>query len=51
MISAIDFSEYKLNGKYYSGSERKEGISIDGEDYMIKYQKKSLTTAPVFFLI
>ena len=41
MISAIDFSEYKLNGKYYSGSERKEGISIDGEDYMIKYQKKT----------
>lgn len=39
MITAIDFSEYSLNGKYYGGSERKEGISIDGEDYMIKFQK------------
>lgn len=41
MITAIDFSEYKLNGKYYGGSERKEGISIDGEDYMIKFQKQT----------
>lgn len=39
MIAAIDFSEYELNGKYYGGSEKKEGISINGEDYMIKYQK------------
>lgn len=39
MITTIDFSEYELNGKYYGGSERKQGISIDGEDYMIKYQK------------
>ena len=30
MIIAIDFSEYELNGKYYGGSERKEGITIDG---------------------
>ena len=41
MIAAIDFSEYELNGKYYGGSERKEGISIDDEDYMIKFQKKT----------
>ena len=41
MITAIDFSEYELNGKYYGGSERKEGITIDGADYMIKYQKQS----------
>lgn len=41
MITAIDFSEYNLNGKYYGGSERKEGISIDGEDYMIKFQKQT----------
>lgn len=41
MITAIDFSEYKPNGKYYGGSERKEGINIDGEDYMIKYQKQT----------
>ena len=39
MIEAIDFSEYELNGKYYGGSERKEGISVDGENYMIKFQK------------
>ena len=41
MIKAIDFSEYELNGKYYGGSERKEGISIDGENYMIKFQKNT----------
>ena len=41
MFTAIDFSEYKLNGKYYGGSERKEGITIDDEDYMIKYQKQT----------
>ena len=41
MITAIDFSEYELNGKYYGGSERKEGITLDGEDYMIKYQKQT----------
>ena len=39
MITAMDFSEYELNGKYYGGSERKEGISIEGQDYMIKFQK------------
>ena len=39
MIQAIDFSDYELNNKYYGGSERKEGICIDGEDYMIKYRK------------
>ena len=41
MITAIDFSEYELNGKYYGGSERKEGITIDEEDYMIKFQKQT----------
>ena len=41
MIKSIDFSEYKLNDKYYGGSERKEGITINGEDYMIKYQKRT----------
>lgn len=41
MIIAIDFSEYELNGKYYGGSERKEGITIDDEDYMIKFQKQT----------
>lgn len=41
MNIAIDFSEYELNGKYYGGSERKEGITLDGDDYMIKYQKRT----------
>lgn len=41
MITAIDFSKYEPNGKYYGGSERKEGITIDGEDYMIKFQKQT----------
>ena len=41
MLAAIDFSEYERNQKYYGGSERKEGITIDGEDYMIKYQKQT----------
>ena len=39
MLTAIDFSKYARDGKYYGGSERKEGISIGGEDYMIKFQK------------
>ena len=41
MLTAIDFSKYKRNQKYYGGSGRKEGITIDGEDYMIKYQKQT----------
>lgn len=40
-MQAIDFSEYSLSGKYYGGSERKLGIIIDGEDYMLKFQKKT----------
>lgn len=39
MLTIIDFSNYELNGKYYGGSERKDAITLDGEDYMIKYQK------------
>ena len=41
MLTAIDFSKYARNGKYYGGSERKEEISINGEDYMLKFQKKT----------
>ena len=36
-----DFSQYPLSGKYYGGSEKKIGITIDGIDYMIKFQKKT----------
>lgn len=38
---AIDFSKYDLSGKYYGGSERKLGIVINGEDYMLKFQKQT----------
>ncbi len=41
MNITIDFSNYELNNKYYGGSERKEGRIIDGDDYMIKYQKQT----------
>lgn len=40
-MQAIDFSEYHESGKYYGGSERKLGIVIDGDDYMLKFQKKT----------
>ncbi len=40
-MRAIDFSKYELSGKYYGGSERKLGIIIDGEDYMLKFQKQT----------
>ena len=38
-MQPIDFSKYKTSKKYYGGSERKEGIVIDGEEYMLKFQK------------
>lgn len=40
-MRAIDFSEYHESGKYYGGSERKLGIVIDGDEYMLKFQKKT----------
>ena len=40
-MQAIDFSEYELSGKYYGGSERKLGIIIDGDGYMLKFQKQT----------
>lgn len=36
-----DFSQYPLSAKYYGGSEKKIGITIDGVDYMLKFQKKT----------
>lgn len=35
----IDFSKYEKNNIYYGGSERKIGITIDGFNYMLKFQK------------
>lgn len=40
-MQAIDFSNYKSSGKYYGGSERKLGIVIDGDNYMLKFQKRT----------
>ncbi len=37
----MDFSSCKLSGIYYGGSEKKLGILIDGEPYMLKFQKQT----------
>ncbi len=35
-----DFSKYPKLARYYGGSERKLAISIDGYEYMLKFQKQ-----------
>ena len=35
----FDFSNYPLSNIRYGGSERKLGILINGEPYMLKFQK------------
>lgn len=40
-MEAIDFSGYELSGKYYGGSEKKLGIIIAGDNYMLKFQKQT----------
>jgi len=35
----MDYSNYNLSNSLYSGSERKLGIIIDGDEYMLKFQK------------
>lgn len=37
----MDYSRCALSGKYYTGAERKKGILIDGEAYIVKYAKLS----------
>ena len=37
----MDFSIYPLSDRYYSGSEKKAGILINGSPYMLKFQKKT----------
>lgn len=39
----MDYSNYKLSGKTYSGSEKKIGILINNERYIVKFQKDSET--------
>lgn len=36
----MDYSSYPVNKKIYSGAERKIGITVGTEDYIIKFQKK-----------
>ena len=37
----MDFSNYPLSDRYYSGSEKKAGILINRSPYMLKFQKKT----------
>lgn len=37
---AIDYSNYETNKTFYNGSDKKIGINIQGEKYMIKFRKK-----------
>ena len=37
----MDYSRYKSSGRYYTGAERKKGILIQGEPYIVKYAKNS----------
>lgn len=37
----MDYSRYKSSGRYYSGVERKKGILINDEPYIVKYAKSS----------
>ncbi|NLE03918.1 MAG: CtkA family protein [Crenarchaeota archaeon] len=38
-----DFSKYQKNDKNYTGSEEKFGVTINNEDYIIKFRKSSET--------
>ena len=38
----MDYSRYQSSGRYYTGAERKKGILIQGEPYIVKYAKNSL---------
>lgn len=37
----MEYNIYPRNNKIYSGAERKIGITINGEDYIIKFRKKT----------
>ena len=40
-MKQLDFSKYPLSNKFYGGSEKKIGIVMNGNDYMVKFQKKT----------
>ncbi len=37
----MDYSQFPLNNKHYTGAERKIGITIDHEDYIVKFRKQT----------
>ena len=37
----LDVSKYNVSQEYYGGSERKIGLIINGEEYIIKFQKET----------
>ena len=37
----IDYSKYPDGGRFYSGAERKKSILINGNAYLVKFQKNS----------
>lgn len=37
----MDYSDYPDAGRFYSGAERKKSILIDGNAYLVKFQKNS----------
>ena len=37
----VDYSKYPIGNRYYSGAERKKSIIINGNPYIIKFQKNS----------
>jgi len=38
---AMEYNQFPKNDKLYSGAERKIGITIDQEDYIIKFRKRT----------
>ena len=41
LMGAIDFSNYSTNTIYYGGSEKKIGITVGDNRYMLKFRKKT----------
>jgi hypothetical protein len=41
ILRGVDYSKYRENSRFYSGSEHKIGITIEGKDWILKFQKNS----------
>ena len=37
---ALDYSKYPINNKFYNGNDKKIGIDIHGDNYIVKFRKK-----------